>query len=252
MFEAHLGRQFDQFDGDSGGELDRSELLNLLNSLQLHLSLLDVKSLREQIDEDASGTISRDEFVTRAPGLIRSLNTGQESPGDWCKIDHDEDTLWYNKRSGEAQSVKPFELEQEDAAEPSIDDFMAMKFRLADTEARGIVEIEEFAQLIESMQLGLSEDQVQELQTGLKAVIKSAKEITWAEFQSVPATLSDLFGTVEESPKDWSEVPTRDGRSFWYNKRTRVSQFPIPQVSQSKVQSKCKFHLYCRASSMSN
>ena len=71
LFEAHLGRQFDHFDGDLGGELDRSELLNLLNSLQqLRLSLLEVKNLREQIDANASGTISHAQRSDRQPSSL--------------------------------------------------------------------------------------------------------------------------------------------------------------------------------------
>jgi hypothetical protein len=70
LFEAHLGRQFDHFDGDLGGELGRSELLNLLNSLQLRLSLLEVKNLREQIDANASGTISHAHRSDRQPSSL--------------------------------------------------------------------------------------------------------------------------------------------------------------------------------------
>jgi Ca2+-binding EF-hand superfamily protein len=207
--------------------------LNLLNSLQLRLSLLEVKNLREQIDADASGTISRDEFVAHAPGLIRLLGIDQEEgPGDWCKIEHGDECWWYNKRSGEAHTVKPFELEQEETAEPRIDDFMARQFRLVDSEASGVVEMEQFAQLITSLQLGLSADQMQALQLRLDAAIKGT-QIAWADFiQHVPICIAGIYeAKMEQSATDWSEVPTRDGRSFWYNKRNRVSQYDIPQVS---------------------
>eukprot|EP00935_MAST-01C_sp_MAST-1C-sp1_P002547 g2547.t1 len=209
LFAAHLGSQFDAFDDDKSNELDSAELLLLFNSLQLRLSLQQIMKLRERMDDDGSGTISRDEFVSSAPRLIQSLHADQPAgPRDWCEIsDGRHEQFFYNKRTGETDTTKPFEVEQDEtSSDLRIDDYLARQFRHADEEARGYLEMAQFGPMMRDLAAKLAE------------------------------LLSEV-GEAAETPADWAEIPTDDGRScFWYNKRTQTCQQTIPQVVIDKLQ----------------
>jgi len=58
-----IGSIFDMYDNDGSGEVDREELLQVMNSLGFTLSDNELDTMFAALDADGDGTVSRDEFI---------------------------------------------------------------------------------------------------------------------------------------------------------------------------------------------
>ena len=85
----YLTRQFKSADEDGSGTLDSKELEALLQGMALQLEGDQIHSLIQDMDDDGSGHISWEEFVSLAPALLQRVQEAQTgaSPNlDWCEL----------------------------------------------------------------------------------------------------------------------------------------------------------------------
>lgn len=85
--EAALGDIFRAADSDGSGHLDRKEFMSALTNSELGLTKKQVKYLWEAADEDASDSITYNEFVPLAFGLLSEMVARQM---EYDQLPHDE------------------------------------------------------------------------------------------------------------------------------------------------------------------
>jgi Ca2+-binding EF-hand superfamily protein len=84
---------FKKADRDCSGSLGSDELWELVDTMDLNLSMHELKILREEMDNDGDGTVSWREFIEALPVLLRKAND-RASSNDKVDGDDVDDAAW--------------------------------------------------------------------------------------------------------------------------------------------------------------
>lgn len=140
----------------------------------------------------------------------------------------------------EAFPVQQASTDQSVVMAPGLEDYLAQLFRAADVDMSGVLSAEEFWQLLQGSELGLTPDQIASLQQQTQWNSESG-DVTWAGFvELAPQILANLIaangeidqsadvGAIGDDPADWCALTSSDGTVYYYNKRTQDSSWVPP------------------------
>ena len=176
---------FSKFDRDGSGAIDRAEMNHLLGSFGFqHVTQEDLDAILAKIDEDLSGSVSKDEFMEFMATQTEMLDK-ECSMSIFDIIDNDNDgEIDYSEFVHVVRALNPQAKEVD----------MKKTFKLADRDGQGTVDREEFKDVLKNndcsiwRELGLSLATV--------AVIREVVE----QYSRLAKTPSAGFGTLKPLP----------------------------------------------------
>jgi Ca2+-binding EF-hand superfamily protein len=238
----YLIEQFQLADADASGQLNRAEFYELVESLNLELTGFQTNQLEKKLDSNSDGSITWEEFISRAPSILKEICGEQEGYiSEWTHITNEDDgtNYWFNKLTSETCWETPAAVLKEQQMEPTFTDFLKSQFKDADADGSGQLTRCELLLMLKKLPLKLSSLEQHELLEAMDA--DGSGEVSWSEFiDVVPTILQDLAaahghaegGGPEAEPhpgQDWCELITPTGDIYWYNKTSRENVHEKPR-----------------------
>jgi calmodulin len=232
----YLIEQFQLADADASGDLNRAEFYELVEHLNLELTGYQTMQLEKKLDSNSDGSITWEEFIARAPSLLKEICGEQEGYiSEWSHLENEDEgtNYWYNKLTGETSWETPAAVLKEQQMDPGFTDYLKSQFKVADADGSGQLTRRELLLMLKKLPLKLSSAEQHELLEGMDA--DGSGEVSWSEFiDVVPAMLQQISaahaeengenGETQNKPhpgQDWCELITPTGEIYWYNKASR-------------------------------
>jgi Ca2+-binding EF-hand superfamily protein len=205
--------------------LDLDEFMTVLQETALDLPEEHLEAVREQIMLMNNTAVGWVDFVRKAPTMLGKITSDSTEQGvaDWCALvirddeggtDDEGVAYWYNKRSRTGQFEMPQEVEdeKEQAKTPSLGAYLQTAFQLADKDGSGQLSCAELSVLLQSMALGLSEQQTNMLWAEMDA--DGDGHVSLVEFTaSAPQLLKQVYSKVGSTALgDWALLPVSEAR----------------------------------------
>ena len=127
---------FDLFDSDKSGEIDTSELKNVLNSLGIDAKNQTLKNMINDVDKNQTGTIDFDEFIE----MLTAKISDKDTPEDLRKVFD----LFIGDDNSQYIEFKHLKRVSKEIGENTTDEELNEMINRADVDKDGKVSFDEF------------------------------------------------------------------------------------------------------------